>query len=88
MLELITDQLYFQCTQESKSAQFFTIPEDNEVPAVPKYFSIVHITLLLCVQDLKALEVSNTKISLLFRTIAFILVSHFLSVILINAIYN
>lgn len=42
MLQPITHQLYFLCTQESRSAQLFTtellIPEDNEVPAVPKFF--------------------------------------------------
>lgn len=64
MLELITEQLYFLCTQESRRTQFTTalpLPEDNEVPVVPEFLSILHMTLLPYVQDLKMLEVLLTQ---------------------------
>ena len=42
MLQPITYQLYFLCTQESRSAQLLTTellnPADNEAPAVPQFF--------------------------------------------------
>ena len=74
MLQLITHQLYFLCTQESRSAQLLTTellnPADNEAPAVPQFLSILHITFLSCSRLESVKSLINTKTSLLFKRIA------------------
>ena len=77
MLQLITHQLYFLCTQESRSAQLLTTellnPADNEAPAVPQFFSILHITFLPCSRLESVKSLINTKTSLLFKRMVLLL---------------